>query len=123
MNRRAAMYRSFDEAKRLSEAGLHAEAAATWAVVADVAEELGDAYLARASRTGMRRHLLIDWARRRWPEEGIRSEDVSVMAFAPLTKEQFRFSIYRWNRRPDGRGAFTRVSVSRRGRVTILGED
>ena len=119
-HRDTAIYQLVLEAGRLADANLHREAAATSAVAADLAEEQGDARLARALRTDVRRHIVIEWARRRWPTENISADDVTA-EWAHATEEQRRFRIHRSTLNVGDQPGHTEVLVSRRGRVTITG--
>ena len=105
----------------------HDEAAATFAVAADLAEEEGQPDVARYARTNARRSLVTAWARRRWPDEDFGRGMATVLArtsttddsswFGSPNAERTRFVVFR-----PRAGRFTFVSVSRRGRITITGQ-
>ena len=104
----------------------HDEAAATFAVAADLAEEEDRPDVARYARTNARRSLVTAWARRRWPDEDIGRGMATVLARTSTNDpswlgrsdaERTRFVVFR-----PRAGRFTFVSVSRRGRVSVTRE-
>ena len=109
------------EAQRHMCAGNYRDAAAAYAVAADLAIEDGRDDDARRMRTLVRQLLITEWARERWPEEGILWGDVSP---APLdlsyTTEMWRFTIRRpYRKRPLNYPGYTAVVVSSNGRIRI----
>ena len=106
------------DATELVRAKRFRDAAAAYAVAADLAEELGERDVARLTRTNARRYLVVDWAQRRWPAEGISADDVGRRWRHPedVHKEEREFAV----RRSGLASRWIVVSVSRRGRVTIL---
>ena len=114
--KRVDVERLLSEADHLATSLRYREAAETLVVAADLAEELGDLVLAREIRTWARRHVVVDWARRRWPDADVILASVTPAGGQPGS-ERTRF----WIVRNEGRRvALELVSVSRRGRVTVL---
>lgn len=109
--------RLLEDAFLYADSGAYREAAETYAVAADLAEETGSPGVARAARVSVRRMIVLEWARTRWPKETIMPGDVHIDRGRSQPNEITRFMIRRPHR--IGRSTFTFVTVSRTGRVRI----
>lgn len=100
----------------LEKEGHYIEAHAAFMVAADLAEVLGLAELAQRTRIRARRNHVTEWARLRWPEEGILLEEVHASGGADTR----RFAIQRPFRSSPNWPGFTEVAISRRGAVRVV---
>ena len=111
------MIQLLERAHELADAREHAEAAAQFAVAADVAEEIDDHEMAHSARSLGRQHHIIAWAQRQWPNESIGYPDVQPEA-PFVNREWTRFSIRRLDPRTGGTRK-TLVTMNRRGLITV----
>ena len=95
----------------------YTDASDAFFVLADAAEERGEAEDASSLRRRALRNYVTAWARQRWPREGIHIENVDIARFW-FSQLARRSRIDLSVRRRDA-GRWERVSVGRRGDVRL----
>ena len=95
----------------------YADASDAFLVLADAAEERGQAEAAAILRRRALRNYVTAWARAHWPREGIHIDNVDVARFWFLPRRGRRRIDLSVRRRDAGR--WERVSVGRRGDVRL----
>lgn len=98
-------------------------AAEMYAVVADAAEQSTDPLerdRAHSARVEARKALAVDWARRRWPDDGITSNDIVTSIVTNPSAGEIRRFILQVPSLSTVR-TFIEVAVGRKGRVRVTG--
>ena len=114
---RVLLHHLLEQALELSLAAAYRESADAYAVAADLAEEIGEPEMARAVRTSARGNLVLAWARKRWPTEDVRREDVELFVAAPYDQEGTVFLVRRYLQSRPLYSHEMIVSVGPKGRV------